>query len=119
MMVQPTTVQTLSKEIYDAQHEHTTQIENKCKEIIQKHTPKDKDINFEVHVGEHSFSPKDDLVAECYKTKADVLVIGAKGLSHSMKEKLSDTFNRAGSVADFCVHNAPCDVTVVKIPHEY
>eukprot|EP01084_Bolivina_argentea_P031259 57859_1 len=27
MMVQPTTLQTLSKELYDAQHKHTTEIE--------------------------------------------------------------------------------------------
>jgi len=119
MMVQPTTVQTLSKELYDAQHEHTVHIETKCKEIMQKYTPKDRDIRFEMHVGEHSFSPKDDLVEECYKTKADVLVIGAKGLSHSLKETISDKWSRAGHVADFCVHHAPCDVMVVKIPHEY
>merc|ERR1712130_660690 len=119
MMVQPTTIQTISKELYDAQHEHTMEIEAKCKEIMQRFCPKDKDVRFEMHVGEHSFSPKDDLVEECYKTKADVLVLGAKGLAHSLKEKVSDKISRAGAVTDWCVHHAPCDVNIVKVVHEY
>mmetsp|Transcript_65965 Transcript_65965/g.59243 ORF Transcript_65965/g.59243 Transcript_65965/m.59243 type:complete len:193 (-) Transcript_65965:63-641(-) len=119
MMVQPESAQTISKEIYDAQHEHTMQIESKCKEIIQKHTSDDSDITFEMHIGEHSFSPQDDLVEECYKTKADVLVVGSKGISHSMKEKITDTINRTGAVTDWVVRHAPCDVLVVKVEHEY
>eukprot|EP00485_Elphidium_margaritaceum_P011974 CAMPEP_0202703504 /NCGR_PEP_ID=MMETSP1385-20130828/16350_1 /ASSEMBLY_ACC=CAM_ASM_000861 /TAXON_ID=933848 /ORGANISM="Elphidium margaritaceum" /LENGTH=152 /DNA_ID=CAMNT_0049361373 /DNA_START=91 /DNA_END=547 /DNA_ORIENTATION=- len=101
MMVQPSTVQPISKELYDAQHEHTVHIETKCKEIVQKYVAKDKDVSFTMHVGEHSFSPRDDLVAECYNTKADVLVVGAKGLTHSLKEKISDTLSGAGNVADW------------------
>ena len=119
MMVQETTVKALSKELYDAQHEHTKQIEDQCKEIVRQHTPKDIDLHFEMHIGEHSYSPKDDLVEECYKTKADVLVVGSKGLSHSLKEKVSDKFHRAGHVADYALHHAPCDVMVIKMPHEY
>mmetsp|Transcript_37437 Transcript_37437/g.59958 ORF Transcript_37437/g.59958 Transcript_37437/m.59958 type:complete len:202 (+) Transcript_37437:20-625(+) len=122
MMVTPTTVMTVSKELYDAQHEQTKHIEDKCKEIVQQYTPKDRDIKFEMHVGEHSFSPKDDLVAEAYKIKADVMVVGAKGLSHSIREKLADKItgrSGAGSVTNWVLHNAPCDVMVVKIPHEY
>ena len=119
MMVPPESAQTVSKEIYDAQHEHTVHIENKCKEIIQKYSPDDTDISFEMHIGEHSFSPQDDLVAECYKTKADVLVVGSKGISHSLKEKVTDTINRTGAVTDYVVRNAPCDVFVVKVEHEY
>lgn len=119
MMVSPESAQTVSKEIYDAQHEHTKQIEDKCKEIVQKYTDKDNDITFEMHIGEHSFSPQDDLVEECYKTKADVLCVGSKGISHSLKEKVSDAINRTGAVTDWVVRHAPCDVFVVKTEHEY
>eukprot|EP01083_Nonionella_stella_P312983 1121403_1 len=119
MAIQPTTIQAISQEIYDAQHAQTKLIEAKCKDVVHKFTPKDRDITFEMHVGEHSFSAKDDLVKECYKTKADVLVMGARGLAHSLKEKISDKVFRVGHTTDWCVAHAPCDVMIVKVDHEY
>eukprot|EP01084_Bolivina_argentea_P133184 235029_1 len=115
MMVQPPTISVISKEIYNEMHEHTLKIEGKCKEIMQKYVPKDKEVRFEMRIGEHSFSPKQDLIKECYQTKADVLVLGSKGISQSLRQKVSETLSRAGNVTDFCVHNAPCDVIVVKV----
>eukprot|EP01083_Nonionella_stella_P233721 823185_1 len=96
MMVQPTTIAVVGKEIYDAQREHTTKIEEQCKQIMQNYGPKDKDLRFEMHIGDHSFSPKDDLIAECYKTKADALVLGEKGIAHSFREKVTEKLSRTG-----------------------
>ena len=52
MMVAVESAQTVSKEIYDAQHAHTAKIENTCKEIVQKYSPNDTDISFEMYIGE-------------------------------------------------------------------
>ena len=59
------------------------------------------------------------MIKQCYETKADVLCIGSKGLSHSLREKVTDTMMKVGGLADFAVHQAPCDVLVVKLDHEY
>ena len=46
---------------------------------------------------------------------ADTLVLGAKGTTHSLTERLTKSvIDILGSVPDYCVHNAKCSVYVVK-----
>jgi len=86
---------------------------------IQEARDKNKEINFEVVVGEPSLSVKQDLIDATSELKADYLVLGSKGASHSIREKLEKKVTDIlGSVPDFCVHNAKCSVIVVK-PHNY
>ena len=60
-----------------------------------------------------------DLVQACYDYKADVLVLGFHGIAQTLKEKLHDEIqHHLGSVPDYCLHHAPCDVIIVK-PKEY
>lgn len=70
-------------------------------------------------IGSDSIAIKQDLVDACEEFNADALVLGCKGTSHSLTEKLTKTvIDILGSVPDYCVHNAKCSVFVVK-PKEY
>ena len=46
--------------------------------------------------------------------------MGAKGIAHTFKDKIEKTVrDHVGSVPDYCLHHAPCDVIVVKPQEEY
>lgn len=91
-------------------------IEEKCKEIIDLYAP--SNTSFTMKTGETSINIANDLVKECYATNCDVLCVGSKGVSHSVTETVSDRINRVGHIADYLMHNAPCDVLVVKEEHD-
>lgn len=75
---------------------------------------------FEFFVGEDSIAIKQDLVDACEEFEVDMLVLGAKGPSSSMKEKLERTVvDILGSVPDYCVNHAQCSVSVIKPPNNY
>ena len=76
-------------------------------------------MTFEVKVGEPTPSTKHDLVRSCFDFEADTLVLGCRGLAHTLKDHVQkDIKDMVGSVPDYCVHHAPCDVLIVK-PPEY
>ena len=50
---------------------------------------------------------KDEIVYKCDELKADVLIIGSRGMGIFKRMVL-------GSVSDFCVHNCHCTVLVPK-----
>lgn len=76
-------------------------------------------LQFEIKIGDPSPSAKHDIVRACYDFKADSLFLGSKGMAHNWREKVEKTIiDHVGAVPDYCVHNAPCDVMVVK-PAEY
>lgn len=54
-----------------------------------------------------SGSPRQDIVAWAEKQKADLIVLGFHGYSFFSALMI-------GSVAEYVVHNAPCDVLLVK-----
>eukprot|EP01084_Bolivina_argentea_P087733 158457_1 len=110
-------VDTMRDDLVAAQNNHNKEIEEKCDKIVEQYAP--KNIVAYCKIGEPTFSPKDELIKSCYNKKADCLVVGAKGISHSLREKVSDSVQRIGNVADFAVHNAPCDVLIIKSEHEY
>eukprot|EP01083_Nonionella_stella_P016908 47209_1 len=95
--------------------ERNQEIDEKCHEIVKDVGSKAKVV---YECGSSTFSPGDDLVRACYKTKCDVLCLGSKGVSHGFKEVVSDKMHRVGHVADYCLHYAPCDVMVVKEEHD-
>ena len=96
--------------------ERNKEIEDKCKEIIDLYAP--SDLRVDIKTGDASLNISDDLVKACYDTKCDVLCVGSKGVSHGMKETVSDKLQRVGHIADYLMHNAPCDVLVVKEEHD-
>jgi len=55
---------------------------------------------------------KEQILALTENIKPGMLVIGSRGLG-----ALRRTF--LGSVSDYCVHNCPCPVVVVKKPGEH
>ena len=72
-------------------------------------------VNFKFIVGPDSIAIKQDLVDAAEEFNVDTLVLGCKGTTHSIKEKLTKTvIDILGSVPDYCVHNAKCSVYVVK-----
>ena len=103
-------------DIEERQKVSNEEIRKKCEEIFKLYGH--KNVDFTAKVGPITFSPKDDLIAECYELNADFLILGAKGIAHSFKEKISEAVHRMGSVADYCVHHAPCDVMIVKKEHD-
>ena len=98
----------------------TDEISNKCEEYKQEYA-KDKKIEFNVIIvtDENRAEPKNEIIKCCYDVKADLLVVGSKGISHGIKEKVRELMHRLGSVSDYCSHHAPCDVMIVKAVHEY
>ena len=61
-------------------------------------------------------------VNHCYEVKADVVVVGVRGLGHGIVQNLKDSIAHnvlAGSTADYVLHHAPCEVLCVKAEHEY
>ena len=63
-----------------------------------------------------TLKPKYDIVATARQRKTDILVVGAKGHSHTIAGHIKDKIHHVGAVADYCVHNADCSVIVVKQP---
>ena len=110
-------IEDMTQDLLTLQNENCQLIEEKCNEITKKHAPANCIAYCTIH--EPTFSPKEELIKACYDKKADMLVVGAKGISHSIREKVSDVAHRIGNVADFAVRHAPCDVLVIKAPHEY
>eukprot|EP00483_Globobulimina_turgida_P007565 UN07580 len=104
------------QQIVEENNEQSKKIEAKCKEIVQSESL--RNVEHEVLIGKATFSPGDDLVKACFGTKCDVLCVGGKGLSHGLKEAMTDRLQRVGHVADYCLHHAPCDVLVVKEEHD-
>ncbi len=51
--------------------------------------------------------PSNDIIEEAQEWKADLIILGAKGVSALHRLIL-------GSVAEAVVHNAPCDILLVK-----
>lgn len=100
----------------ESQEKFQKEIKEKCGEIVKLYGP--EHVDYQAQIGDLSFSPKNDLVEACYDTKADILILGSKGVAHSFREKVSEKLNRVGSVADYCLHHAPCDVLVVKQEHD-
>lgn len=110
-------IDAMKSDLAEAQTKNNAEIEKKCEQIIKDYGP--EHINAYCKIGKESFVPRDDLIRACYEKKADVLVVGSKGLSHSVAEKVTDTIRKTGGLADFAVHHAPCDVMVIKSEHEY
>ena len=104
-------------DIISAQTAQNKEIESKCNQIIKDNAP--ENITAYCKIMEPTLSPKEHLIDACYDKKADVLVVGSRGLSHSLTEKVTQSVQRIGAVADYAVHHAPCDVLVIKKPHEY
>ena len=74
---------------------------------------------FEIKIGDPTPSAKHDIVRACFDFKADSLFLGAKGMAHTFRDRIEKSIrDHVGSVPDYCLHNAPCDVMVVK-PPEY
>ena len=72
-------------------------------------------VEFRFIVGADSIAIKQDLVDACDEFEADALVLGCKGATHSLHEKITKSVVEIlGSVPDYCVHNAKCSVYVVK-----
>jgi len=116
---EPNIVKRFAMEWKDASQSNTAKISKECERINEEQNS-DKKAIFSMVIGEDSISPRRDLAAACYKYNPDTLVLGSKGLAHSLTQHISQTFQKTtGSVADYCVHNAPCDVFVVRSPHEY
>eukprot|EP01084_Bolivina_argentea_P181517 313487_1 len=102
-----------------AKKEHTkatNDVLKHCKQVVDYYGV--KNINYDPQIGDITFSAKNDIIQACYDTHADVLFLGAKGFSHNIVEKISQKISRAGSTADYCLHQAPCDVFIVKQEHE-
>lgn len=116
----PQTMDSIREKMVNIQSKITNEIENKCNEYKEEYA-KDKKIEFNVIIkaDENRAGPKDEIIQCCYDVKADCLVIGSKGISHGIKEKLRELMHRLGSVSDYCSHHAPCDVMIVKAVHEY
>mmetsp|Transcript_37439 Transcript_37439/g.59962 ORF Transcript_37439/g.59962 Transcript_37439/m.59962 type:complete len:191 (-) Transcript_37439:24-596(-) len=89
---------------------------DECKKVVQLYGH--EHVHYTAKLGETTFSPKDDLVQACYDEHADMLILGSKGIAHTLREKLSEKLNRIGGVADYCMHHSPCDVLVVKQEHD-
>ena len=104
------------KNLNESQKKLENRVSSKCAEIVKLYGQ--QHVNYTAKIGDVSFSPKHDLVQACYDTNADVLIIGSKGIAHSFKEKVSEKLSGTGSVADYCVHNAPCDVLIIKEEHD-
>jgi nucleotide-binding universal stress UspA family protein len=106
-------------ELEKNQKEQIKKVTDAC-EAVNKERNADAEVTFKMEVGEPSPSPKHDLVNACYDFNADCLVVGSRGLAHSLKETTSKFMHEhvIGSVPDFCADNAPCDVFIVK-PKEY
>eukprot|EP01084_Bolivina_argentea_P082278 148976_1 len=98
----------------------TDQIEKKCHKMKTEYT-ESKTISFDVIINKNELrtAAKHEIIKYCYDVQADLLVVGSKGISHTMKEKISEFLDRLGSVSDYCSHHAPCDVMIVKDTHEY
>ena len=55
------------------------------------------------------------LIDECYERKIETLVVGAHGIGHTMKEKIKEEIHHIGSVTDYAVHRAPCNLLEISI----
>eukprot|EP00485_Elphidium_margaritaceum_P008665 CAMPEP_0202708076 /NCGR_PEP_ID=MMETSP1385-20130828/20334_1 /ASSEMBLY_ACC=CAM_ASM_000861 /TAXON_ID=933848 /ORGANISM="Elphidium margaritaceum" /LENGTH=198 /DNA_ID=CAMNT_0049366963 /DNA_START=81 /DNA_END=677 /DNA_ORIENTATION=+ len=110
----------MERDLFEARTKMNEDIEAKCKQIVMENAP--AHINAYCKIYEESFKPREELIKSCYETKADVLVVGEKGLAHGVREKLSQTVDkmrRHGGLVDFAVHHAPCDILIIKKEHEY
>eukprot|EP01083_Nonionella_stella_P218201 782662_1 len=87
-------IDTMKNDLIEAQNKNCEEIEAKCSEIVKEHAP--EHIVAYCKIGKESFVPIDDLMKACYDIKADILCIGSKGLSHSLKEKVTDTMMKVG-----------------------
>mmetsp|Transcript_64540 Transcript_64540/g.78939 ORF Transcript_64540/g.78939 Transcript_64540/m.78939 type:complete len:203 (+) Transcript_64540:89-697(+) len=103
------------QESYDnKRQEFVDKVTIKSKEINDKYN-KNNDINFEMIIGDDSIAVKQDLVDAVDDFKVNTLVLGCKGQTHSLKERIErSVVDILGSVPDYCVHNANCSVIVVK-----
>ena len=115
-------IKQLKNEIESKKEETIKNISDTCMDIKNEYCLKHKGMDsliFEIKIGDPTPSAKHDIVRACHDFKADSLFLGAKGLAHSFKDKMEKTIrDHLGSVPDYCVHHAPCDVFVVK-PAEY
>ena len=99
--------------------ERITETANEIKEdYVQRHEGMEG-LRFEIKIGDATPSAKHDIVNACYDFKADSLFLGAKGLAHSFRQRVEKSIrDHVGSVPDYALHHAPCDVMIVK-PAEY
>ena len=80
---------------------------------LYQNTDNRQNINFELIIADDSISIKQDLIEACDEFEVDYLVLGAKGKTYSVKEKVEKSIiNMLGSVPDYCCHNANCTVLV-------
>ena len=116
----PQTTDSIRDKMINIQSKITEEIDNKCIKYKEQYA-KNKNINFEVIIktDENRLSVKQEIIQCCYDKKADLLVVGSKGISHGITEKLKELMHRLGSVSDYCSHHAPCDVMIVKATHQY
>ena len=85
-------------ELEKHREEKTESVVEKCEEVSTTMDP-EKEVIFEVKVGDPTPSSKHDLVHACYDFEADTLVLGSKGLAHNLKEHLQkDIKDFLGSV---------------------
>eukprot|EP01084_Bolivina_argentea_P116489 206964_1 len=110
-------IDTMRVDLLEAQQKNCEEIEAKCDEIIKERAL--TNITAYCKIMEATYTPRARLIKACYDKKADVLVVGSKGLSHSLKEKVTDTVKKVGGLAHFAVSQCPCDVMIVKSEHEY
>ena len=115
-------MQRLKTRVEKNKRETVEQISETAAQIKDEYVAKHKGmegLQFEIKIGDPSPSAKHDIVRACHDFKADSLFLGSRGSAHSFREKVQKTIiEHVGSVPDYCVHNAPCDVMVVK-PAEF
>merc|ERR1712228_10522 len=109
------TISPEQREEYESKKlEFISEINEKVMEIKTNSLKRDV-VEFRFIVGPDSIAIKQDLVDAAEEFNADALVMGCKGTTHSLKERLTKTVvHMLGSVPDYCVHNAKCSVYVVK-----
>eukprot|EP00993_Chasmostoma_nieuportense_P005133 NODE_5768_length_613_cov_52.532922_g5604_i0.p1 GENE.NODE_5768_length_613_cov_52.532922_g5604_i0~~NODE_5768_length_613_cov_52.532922_g5604_i0.p1 ORF type:complete len:149 (-),score=34.61 NODE_5768_length_613_cov_52.532922_g5604_i0:105-551(-) len=94
---------------------HIKQAEVSSEMVFEKAKAVAGDVPVEWKAYAASSSPKTCMVKACEEFKVDMLLLGSRGLSHNISEYLNKRLvEGVGSVPDYCVHNAPCDVVVVK-----
>lgn len=90
--------------------EYAMKILEEATKVINEHSSK---LNKSAQISHEIYALKtgdarDVIVDFCKDTNADVLVMGSRGLG-ALKRTMG-----VGSTSDYCVHNAPCPVIIVK-----
>jgi len=92
-------------EIYKKATEEATQRVREYQKKLEQYFDNKMECEMVVGRGE----TRDEIVDYVESVKADLLILGSRGLS-----ALKRTF--VGSTSDYCVHHCHCPVTIVKMP---